>query len=444
MTENSGISKTLDEAKRFFSAGNYAQSESVIRTILAKNPTNEEASYLLAMALYRQRQYARAEEVFRQLVNHKPRTTKFSYGLAVTLEGLTLRRDAIAELERIMALAPDFSSGKKKLAELREKEAKDHLWASSVPIVEVPPKPARSEGMRRRHDVGANQEGQREPARSGDPSRQRDMRANQEPQREPAQSEGVNSHSQQHGLTAGLEPPPEPSSPVVQRLDDLIKHGTVGQGKLTFQGRRLLRSYVHRFVLAVLLCLLGISMIRELFPGVSALRTMSGLTAAEERLKRFESVGSPPPILTDLQRLVEQAQVSQRELAQRFILFGFLFIIIAGLIVLVAILSSLSTSYLFYERRIHLKEGIFFRRSQQIWLYDIDLIEVQQPLYLMIVGTARLRIRTDNPEMHLINPYLERRIYATGFGSAALIEKQAEQLRRRIIVQRRDVHGQWI
>lgn len=98
-----------------------------------------------------------------------------------------------------------------------------------------------------------------------------------------------------------------------------------------------------------------------------------------------------------------------------------------------SLLGRLATRYQILERRIDFSSGIFFRKTDSVWLYEIIDIKFEQPFFLLICRTGQIVIRTEK------RTYCIRAIQPTGE-----MRKLWETLRDAVIAQRRDLKGVWV
>ena len=92
-----------------------------------------------------------------------------------------------------------------------------------------------------------------------------------------------------------------------------------------------------------------------------------------------------------------------------------------------------TTRYRIFERRIDFTSGIFLRRTDSIWLYEIADITFEQPFFLLICGTGQIVVRTEKRTYRIqaIQPTREMR-------------SLWENLRDAALAQRRDIKSVWV
>jgi len=105
----------LDRAKKRSISGKYAHAESGYRQVLAANPRNARAHYLLGKLLARQGKLDEAKELFKQLVTLRPRHIRGWLRYGNTLQSLGHVADAERCYRKVLELDPGNSRATESL-----------------------------------------------------------------------------------------------------------------------------------------------------------------------------------------------------------------------------------------------------------------------------------------------------------------------------------------
>jgi hypothetical protein len=457
MTAAVDVEAAMKRASHLFNQRQYEQAEATLRPIVGAHPTNEKASYLLAMTFYRRGRYTDAEVLFRRIVTANPANADAAQGLGVSLDKLRRVDEAIRALEAALAQKPDFPQASSKLEELRERANRQTLQQDrpaelrqlSTPFNEWRLNPRGTAvgrasdcdivlsdvGVSKHHaelilvgsqwqvdDRGSTngtfvngERVQTHVLRSGDRiqigslelefsdpthsvvGHQRPPDTSPRQQGEPPRAQG---RSDPQGRSDDLTP----RAP--KNMDEAIKAKDLGPGPLIVQGRRRLRSYPGRFTLAAALVVLAAVIAST---PVAELRTRFQLSALD-RQDRFNLA------------------VAALAVAAALVLYG--------------VLSSALNTYRIHARRVEFTHGVLVRRTDVVWLYEVKDITFSQPLPLLLVGTGRISLTTERKA--LLIPGKSKPMQITGLESGHEMRALTEKLREAILDQRRSLKGVWI
>ncbi|WP_026208940.1 PH domain-containing protein [Catelliglobosispora koreensis] len=179
------------------------------------------------------------------------------------------------------------------------------------------------------------------------------------------------------------------------------------KGQLVVSGRRAISSLLGRFLLAALLGALGFYLvvarptaglrgIADFFFFLTPGRRASDL---REQLEFMQRSGASQAQLRAVREELAAAEaaldVTVSRMASALQLLGFLLVVSAAVMIFHGVLLALSTRYQIFEGRIDIKEGVLTRRLDSVWLYQVASVHFEQPLWLALVGHARLRLVTD-------------------------------------------------
>lgn len=185
------------------------------------------------------------------------------------------------------------------------------------------------------------------------------------------------------------------------------KTDTDTKGRLLVSGRRAVSSMLARFVYSALLGALGwwivatrptagLSGIAEFFFFLTPGRPARDL---REQLEFMERSGASKAQLQAVREELADAEaalaVTVDRLATLLQAIGVVLVVAGAVMIIHGLLLALSTRYQIFEGRIDIREGVFIRRLDSIWLYQVAGVHFEQPLWLAIVGHARLRLMTD-------------------------------------------------
>jgi uncharacterized membrane protein YdbT with pleckstrin-like domain len=110
-------------------------------------------------------------------------------------------------------------------------------------------------------------------------------------------------------------------------------------------------------------------------------------------------------------------------------------VVVAVLMVLQAVGSFLFTRYRIYERRVDIESGVVKRGINSIWMYEVVDVSYQQPLFLLLTGTAQILLQTERGK----KPF---RI--TGVAGPKEMREMWDIFRNATLAQRRDMKGIWV
>ncbi len=111
--------------------------------------------------------------------------------------------------------------------------------------------------------------------------------------------------------------------------------------------------------------------------------------------------------------------------------------LLGPLLFISAFVAKRYTTYTVYDRRIDFGRGIFSRRADSRWLYDITRLEFRQPPLLTLTGTGRIEMDLDTSPSHLEHD----RIVATG--NTESMKSFMEELQDNALQERRAMKGIW-
>jgi membrane protein YdbS with pleckstrin-like domain len=220
--------------------------------------------------------------------------------------------------------------------------------------------------------------------------------------------------------------PPTPASALAQALD--LPHATsdaVQPGRIVYQGRRRLTSF------------------RRLWLGIALLAGGSGLlvwahhlmaTAPNVQRKIINTPGGSYSIVSD----VAHRAATDTALLPR--MFGWNLLILGIIGIVGAIANSILSRYVVREHRLEITEGFFLRVRRIIWLYRIQDVRLVQDPVLILAGTARLTIHSEEaqtPQLGKPRWWQLRRVTITGINSTAEMTRLMEWLHRRALHERR-------
>ncbi len=119
---------------------------------------------------------------------------------------------------------------------------------------------------------------------------------------------------------------------------------------------------------------------------------------------------------------------------------------LAALLLLKALLSTATTRYDIYERRVDVTRGILIRRHIAVWFYDVTDIEYQQSLLMILLNTGSVVVVFEGPRDIGGTPRGGRSdmVKLVGIGSGRGSHALAEDLRKRVLRERRSVKKQFV
>lgn len=97
------------------------------------------------------------------------------------------------------------------------------------------------------------------------------------------------------------------------------------------------------------------------------------------------------------------------------------------------IIRTLVTTYSIYERRIDIAAGYFSRKTQSIWSFEMEKVELERNLWLILTRTSRIVIHAKE-EKHNI----------TGIRNHKFMTKLWHEMRDAALVERRNMKKWWI
>lgn len=212
-------------------------------------------------------------------------------------------------------------------------------------------------------------------------------------------------HSSTSDTSARPGPIPSPttegsSAPSIAKN---LAAGRMDPGLLKGKFRRLLRSYMGRFILVGVLSVAGFALMASSESVRSLARAASFVPDAERRLADAINRGLPPHIVE-----MAQAGLEKSKNMESVILWvsGFFVVVLLLLPALVLLLTALigpsMSSYRIYERRVDLTHGVLLRKTAAVWIYQITKVTIEAPLTLSLVGTASLLMQTEKETFKLV------------------------------------------
>lgn len=363
------VAPDVVEARQAIQAGAHDRAQRVLQDVLGEEPANSQARYLLGVAHYQAGRYDDAATAFRRLVDDHPEDHRALYSLANALEKQGDLAGACEALSRSLAANPGFSEARQRLASISARLAA--------------PEPDADFG-------GASAT-----------------------------------------LAAGLEQDP----------------GAPPDGRLLASGRRRVSSMAGRFLIAGMLAVLGAALSLLSSTGLSAFLaqlTMLGRTPDFYRARLEETPAFEFPAdgfgLSPAAGVEADLARSVAELADRAALFdllisrgGVLLAAVAAAVAVWAVLSATFTRYEIFTHRIDITRGILARQSDTVWLYEINDVVFQQPLWLLLTGNARITLRTDAGPHRIV-----------GFGNASAMRRLWAEIRDTAVSERRAMRRWWI
>jgi len=111
-----------------------------------------------------------------------------------------------------------------------------------------------------------------------------------------------------------------------------------------------------------------------------------------------------------------------------------------------AVANQVLTTYKVYERRIDISHGIFFRKHQMIWLYDILDIQLVQTPMLMLAGSGSLLLQLDHQPQQQPGKrwHQPKSPQLRGFGSLSRLREMQKELLAEVETERRPMKKMWI
>jgi Flp pilus assembly protein TadD len=113
------IDLTYAPALRLIESGDLAGAAQILGKILNSRPQDGQSRYLLGMCYLHMRNFFAAESHFRALVKGSPSHYRAIYNLGLSLEGQGRRQEAARVYQHVLALRPDFSKARTRLARLQ-------------------------------------------------------------------------------------------------------------------------------------------------------------------------------------------------------------------------------------------------------------------------------------------------------------------------------------
>jgi TolA-binding protein len=110
------IDLTYAPALRLIESGDLAGAAQILGKILNSRPQDGQSRYLLGMCYLHMRNFFAAESHFRALVKGSPSHYRAIYNLGLSLEGQGRRQEAARVYQHVLALRPDFSKARTRLA----------------------------------------------------------------------------------------------------------------------------------------------------------------------------------------------------------------------------------------------------------------------------------------------------------------------------------------
>jgi hypothetical protein len=107
-----------------------------------------------------------------------------------------------------------------------------------------------------------------------------------------------------------------------------------------------------------------------------------------------------------------------------------LMILVPAISILSIVVRSKTSRYRIYENRVDIDTGLIFKRSESIWLYEIEDTQLIRSPMNLITGDAKLYLRTSRATFLM-----------TGLGNYEFMNQRWEELRQRALVQRRLMKG---
>lgn len=104
---DNSIARAMDEGRAHHSAGRLPQAEAMYRHVLAAEPNNPDALYMLGGTALQQGKNALAAECFDKAITAQPDSADYHINLGIALNAQGKRKDAVAAFQSGAALAPD-------------------------------------------------------------------------------------------------------------------------------------------------------------------------------------------------------------------------------------------------------------------------------------------------------------------------------------------------
>jgi hypothetical protein len=222
---------------------------------------------------------------------------------------------------------------------------------------------------------------------------------------------------------------PAPASGQTERLTP---------GERLHSGGRRLSSFAGRFLLVALMAAAGIGLMLNAAPGrlswLADRLTFPPPSYFEELLEQVRGTPLEAQVLDDL----ADARAASAQMSASFdSLLGALAIgllVLAVVLVVHALLASMTTRYEVYQRRIDVSEGVLNRKRSSVWLYEITDVQLLQPAWMTITGNAEVRLVLEDMS----------KVKITGFGPT---DKQLSlwgEIRDAAIIERREMKNIWV
>lgn len=112
---------------------------------------------------------------------------------------------------------------------------------------------------------------------------------------------------------------------------------------------------------------------------------------------------------------------------------GVLLVVLGIVVVLWAVLGALATRYDIYRHHFDVTRGILSRRTDTMWLYEVDDVTFEQPIWLLVTGNARVVLRGDDRTLPLV-----------GLAPAREMRGMWRELRDHALRERRAMRRWWV
>jgi hypothetical protein len=211
-------------------------------------------------------------------------------------------------------------------------------------------------------------------------------------------------------------------------------------GNLLRSGTRRLGSFANRFAVAALLILVALPLHFRQCPCDGSLSwlaewfTFPRPSAIREQLEVIDGMPGAELLEQQLQQALERQAAISARLDQLIVVVAYALPLLGVAIAVHALLAAGRTAYHVYERRVDLAQGVFNRRRQSVWLYEIKDVELRQPFLMNMTGNAAIRIGLDD----------NSHVSIVGFGPLKEQVGLYEELRDSALKERRAMKNWWV
>lgn len=119
------------------------------------------------------------------------------------------------------------------------------------------------------------------------------------------------------------------------------------------------------------------------------------------------------------------------------VLFGILFVLMSAF----TMVSSITTTYSVYERRIDFQSGILSRKKRSLWLYEIEDVWLTRSPANLVTGDATVHFNTAEGRK---GATLKGEFSMSGMGGAQKMREFFEEVRDAATVERRAMKNIWV